>query len=117
MKLDDLNHEQLEQLRNCTSSQDVAEFMSDHNIELTPDQLELISGGDMDAFTDMNRNKKGPPECPTSPDGYHHWRFTGIENTDGLFGQYLPDRLNRCVYCKKEDWSWFAKWSEYPEEE
>ena len=45
MKLRDLTEEQIERAKACKTEEEIQAFLSENQIELTPEELEQISGG------------------------------------------------------------------------
>lgn len=50
MKIEELTPELAEQAQACESPEEIMGFLNDNGIELTPEQLEFISGGEEENF-------------------------------------------------------------------
>ena len=98
MKLNELTPELEEQAKQCTTREERLAFISDNGIELTDEQLEMVSGGVHLPPID-NRKCYGD----NSPDGRHHFVRTGKMVSGSIFGDLWPNYETRCEYCGKLD--------------
>lgn len=106
MKLEDMTQEKMDQAKACRTKDEILAFIRDNRIELSPEQMEQISGGYGDRETNTSRPRV--IECHQSPSGYHAWEFTGITRPGTILGSLWPDYKHRCKYCTAVDWKWFV---------
>ena len=62
MKLEDLSPELQEKAKACTSAEELLELARTEGVELTDDQLEVISGGSGDEWYSLCDDNEG--NCP-----------------------------------------------------
>lgn len=99
MKFDDLTPEQVEQAKKCTTPEERMAFIEENGIELSDEQLELVSGG-------ILIPPPTKPECPNAPKGKHEDYPTGKTRPGSVFGDTWPDVQYCCKWCNRTVWEW-----------
>ena len=104
MKFEEMTQEQIDQAKACRTKEEIRAFIQDNHIDLSPEQMEQITGGYGDRETNSCGRK--PRVCDNSPDGDHHWEYTGETRPGTVFRSLWPDYKHKCKYCHTEEWWW-----------
>ena len=107
MEISQMKKEQIEQFQTCDTIEEKMNFLKENDIKLTPEQMERISGGQLE-YGSREGHPRGEDVCPANKrtDREHEWEFTGKTRPGDLWGDLWPDYLFKCKYCGKEEWKW-----------
>lgn len=101
MRPEELMPELLKQAQKCETDEERMEFIKDNNIELSEEELDMVTGG-KGIFGRRSQLIDIPPAyCKASPDKKHKYVLTGATR-DGLIWTV---RHRRCEYCGVEYWA------------
>ena len=103
MKLEEMSKELIEEAKACRTLEELNGFLSAHQIELTAEQMEAISGGSGHAGEVSDPH--GTSYC-TASKGSHDWIFTGRTRPGTVWGDLWPDYEHICRYCGEINWRW-----------
>lgn len=95
MNIFELTPEQKERARACKTVEEINAFLTSEAIELTPDQMEAISGG--------NNNILCSNVCPVDQRS-HNFVKSGRTKPGTIWGDVWPDYEYRCTKCGVTEW-------------
>ena len=104
MRFEDMNEEQIERARKCTTPEERMNFIREESIDLSVEQLEMISGG-RPIWSGIGTHKG---QIATDKSLYNHcdhdFVFTGVTKPGVIFGNIWPDKEKRCTKCGQTIW-------------
>ena len=97
-----MNEDMIRELQKCRSAEEVSKFISDNKNELTPEQMEAISGGTCEEEKDFNDYEE---LCPSRESGNCDYEYTGKTRPGKVFGNLWLDHEMKCKYCGRIKWN------------
>ena len=102
MKPNEMNEDMIRDLKKCKSVEDINKFIADNMIELTPEQMEEVSGGNTCPEKDFYDYEGS---CPKSESGNCDFEYTGKKRPGSIFGDIWPNYEMKCKYCGQTMWN------------